>query len=258
MKVSELVKRIKKRETPFYDRLYRIGVAVKQFEAPMVPWLHSALYHERCFRIAAWRSFWRAFYYQPLFRSQCASCGKNLHLIHSGQGIPVIEGNLAIHVGNNVTIYDRITLAALTSGENPTLTIGDNTFIGMPIAIMVGSEVVIGPNCIIGSSLIADNPGHNLDYKLRFKRLVKILIGKVRIGSYVYTGHGSMIIGNVTVGDGAIIGAHTVVTADVPPFCVVQGNPARIVKKLPFPKEMIEVVGDDGYRRYMEAEISPG
>jgi acetyltransferase-like isoleucine patch superfamily enzyme len=119
----------------------------------------------------------------------------------------------------------------------------------------VGGEVSFGSNCLIGSSLIADNPGHNLNYKMRLRKLVKILIGKVKIGNYVYAGHQSMIIGNVTIGDGAIIGAGSVVTADVPPFCVVVGNPARLVKKLPFPKEMIEVVGEEQYRKYLDAKI---
>ncbi len=255
MNVNEFIQRIKRRETPLYDRLYRAAFAVRHAEVPYVPGIHDALFHERRMRIAAWRNFWRVVYYQPLFRSRCRRCGKNLHLTHSGQGIPVMEGNLSIDIGNNVTIYDRITLAGLTSGEHPALAIGDNTVIGMPVAIFVGDEVTIGPNCIIGSSLIADNTGHNLDYKLRFQRLVRVLIGKVRIGSYVYTGHRSMIIGNVTIGDGAIVGAHSVVTSNIPPFCVAVGNPARIVKKLPFPKEMMEILGEDAHRKYLEAKI---
>lgn len=255
MDTNEFVTKVKKRETPFYDGLYRAGYAMKHAEAPLVRPLHAALFNERRLRIAAWRDFWRACYYQPLFRSRCARCGKRFHLTHSGQGIPVIEGDLTINIGDDVTLYDRITLAGLTVGERPTLTIGDHTVIGMPVAIMVGNEVTIGPNCLIGSSLIADNPGHNLDYKRRFQRLVRVLIGKVRIGSWVYTGHQSMIVGNVTIGDGAVVGVHTVVTADVPPFCVVVGNPARIVKKLPFPPEMIEILGEEAHRRYLEAKV---
>jgi acetyltransferase-like isoleucine patch superfamily enzyme len=64
-----------------------------------------------------------------------------------------------------------------------------------------------------------------------------------------------MILGNVTVGTGAVIAAMAVVTRDVPPFCIVAGNPARIVKKLPFPTEMIEQVGEEQYRFYQEAEL---
>jgi acetyltransferase-like isoleucine patch superfamily enzyme len=50
------------------------------------------------------------------------------------------------------------------------------------------------------------------------------------IGNDVYIGHGAFIGQGVTVGDGAVIGAYAVVTKDVPPYAVVVGNPATIVK----------------------------
>jgi acetyltransferase-like isoleucine patch superfamily enzyme len=50
------------------------------------------------------------------------------------------------------------------------------------------------------------------------------------IGNDVYIGHGAMVMPGVTVGDGAVIGAMAVVTKDVPPFGVVAGNPARLIK----------------------------
>ncbi len=55
--------------------------------------------------------------------------------------------------------------------------------------------------------------------------------GDVVIGSDVWIGHGSMILSGVTVGDGAVIGACSVVTKDVPPYAVVAGNPARVLRK---------------------------
>ena len=52
----------------------------------------------------------------------------------------------------------------------------------------------------------------------------------VRIGSDVYIGHGAMIMPGVTIGDGAIVGAEAVVTKNVPPYAIVAGNPARLVR----------------------------
>ncbi len=253
--LTEFKTKIKRRDTPFFDRLFRLAKFVRHIEMPYIMGLHDLGYHERRARVTAWRSFWRMFYHQPLFRSRCEKCGKQLYIDNTGQGLPFLEGNLKMHIGNNVFLYDRITLAGLTVGDNPTLTIGDNTVIGMPVAIMVGKEISIGNNCLIACSLIADNPGHNLDYKRRFRKLHKILIGKVKIGNYVMTAHRSMIVGNLTIGDGAIIGVNCVVTKDVPPFCMVEGNPARITKKLPFPKEMRDVVGEEQYNKYLEAKI---
>lgn len=52
----------------------------------------------------------------------------------------------------------------------------------------------------------------------------------VVIGNDVWIGHGAFIKGGVTIGDGAIVAAHAVVTKDVPPYAIVGGVPARIIK----------------------------
>ena len=52
------------------------------------------------------------------------------------------------------------------------------------------------------------------------------------IGDDVWIAEGATLLGGITVGDGAVIGAHAVVTKDVPPRTVVAGNPARILKEL--------------------------
>jgi acetyltransferase-like isoleucine patch superfamily enzyme len=50
------------------------------------------------------------------------------------------------------------------------------------------------------------------------------------IGNDVYVGHGAMIMPGVTIGDGAVVGAMAVVTKNVPPYAIVGGNPARIIR----------------------------
>ena len=91
-----------------------------------------------------------------------------------------------------------------------------------------------------------------MNYDTRLNEKVDLeRVGRIRIGDYAWAGHSSMIIGNVDVGEGAVIAAAAVVTKDVPPFCVVAGNPARLVKKLPFPAEMREKLGEEAYRKKM-------
>ncbi|GLC80440.1 hypothetical protein LBYZC6_25540 [Lacrimispora brassicae] len=53
--------------------------------------------------------------------------------------------------------------------------------------------------------------------------------GSVFVGNDVWIGHGATIISGVTIHDGAVVGAESVVTKDVPPFAIVGGNPARII-----------------------------
>ena len=55
-------------------------------------------------------------------------------------------------------------------------------------------------------------------------------VPKTTIGNDVWIGSYATILSGVTVGDGAVIGAHSVVTENVPPYAIVAGNPARIVK----------------------------
>jgi virginiamycin A acetyltransferase len=54
--------------------------------------------------------------------------------------------------------------------------------------------------------------------------------GETIIGNDVWMGHQAVILPNITVGDGAIIGACAVVTKDVPPYAIVGGNPARVLR----------------------------
>ncbi|MGB8468133.1 MAG: CatB-related O-acetyltransferase [Candidatus Babeliales bacterium] len=54
--------------------------------------------------------------------------------------------------------------------------------------------------------------------------------GNVAIGNDVWIGTHAIILSGVTVGDGAVVGAYSIVTKNVPPYAVVAGNPARIIK----------------------------
>ena len=55
--------------------------------------------------------------------------------------------------------------------------------------------------------------------------------GDIVVGSDVWIGHEAVVLSGVTIGDGAIIGARAVVTRDVPPYAIVGGVPARLIRK---------------------------
>jgi acetyltransferase-like isoleucine patch superfamily enzyme len=91
--------------------------------------------------------------------------------------------------------------------------------------IQIGDVTDTGPGVSIFSS--RDN------YSLEFARLTNIVhqFGKVTIGSYVIIFANSVICPGVTIGDGAVIGAGSVVLKDVPEWSVAVGAPARVIGK---------------------------
>jgi len=75
--------------------------------------------------------------------------------------------------------------------------------------------------------------------------------GPIRVGDDVWLGHNALIMSGVTISQGAVVAAGSVVTKDVPPYAIVAGNPARVVKHR-FPPDIIEQMMTINY-----AKISP-
>jgi acetyltransferase-like isoleucine patch superfamily enzyme len=174
----------------------------------------------------------RLFYYEPLFRSQCRAVGKGLWM----EELPYIVNSGAIYLGENVRLSGKPSFSFSSRlYPDPSLTIGDNTFIGHQASFSIGKTIVIGNDCLLAGGVhIADNDGHPLDYRDRMNHLPprKEDVREVRVGNNVWIGSQAVILKGVTIGDRAVVGARAVVTKDVPPDVVVAGNPARVVKRL--------------------------
>jgi acetyltransferase-like isoleucine patch superfamily enzyme len=102
--------------------------------------------------------------------------------------------------------------------------IGKNTAIGLMVMMdtMFPERISIGSNSIIGynTTILAH------EYLIDEYRL-----GDVKIGSGVMVGANSTILPGVTIGDGAVVSAATLVNRDVPPGAFVGGNPMRIIRE---------------------------
>jgi serine O-acetyltransferase len=95
----------------------------------------------------------------------------------------------------------------------------ESTVITHPVGIVIGKNVELGENILIRQNVTLGRRGirHNSDHQPK-------LHDNVRLGA------GAVILGNVTVGKNAIVGANSVVLEDVPPNAMVVGAPAKIVE----------------------------
>lgn len=113
-----------------------------------------------------------------------------------------------------------------------------NSFIGSMEAVTIGNDVIIATNV-----RIFDNNYHPTSPTQREMMSHNDFYGElwtwkyaehkpVVIGDNVWIGEFSAILKGVTIGKGSIVASHSVVTKDVPPYVIVAGNPARVVKRL--------------------------
>ncbi|MEI7431602.1 MAG: acyltransferase, partial [Betaproteobacteria bacterium] len=118
--------------------------------------------------------------------------------------------------------------------------IGDRSYIGAS-HFVCHSRIDIGDDVIISWGVtIVDHNSHSLDWRKRNtdvllwlqrkKDWVGVKVAPVVIKDRVWIGFGASILKGVTLGEGAVVAAGSVVTKDVPAFTVVGGNPARVIR----------------------------
>lgn len=150
-----------------------------------------------------------------------------------------ITGHRFISVGQGTLLGKHIVLTAFEKrGDQtfqPRICIGDHCILGEHMHITAVGNVKIGNSLLAGRfCLITDNSHGMINYEeLSTHPIDRPLSHKdVSIGDNVWLGDAVRILPGVTIGNGCIIGAGSIVTKDVPDFCVAAGNPARIIKRL--------------------------
>jgi acetyltransferase-like isoleucine patch superfamily enzyme len=144
------------------------------------------------------------------------------------RGRVAVENRGTIELGKRVRIDGRTVRVELACWQNAHMTIGAGTFLNYGVSLSAHRELTIGKDCLIGNYVtIMDNDYHDLrDHSLPGRS------EPIHIGDGVWIGIRSVILKGVTLGDGCVIGAGSVVTSDVPAKSVAFGVPARVIRSL--------------------------
>jgi acetyltransferase-like isoleucine patch superfamily enzyme len=216
----------------------RAKAAVKAlFHAELPPWpIYRLLANERFMRRVVLRNIVRATYHQPILRTMCTRAGDRL-MLDPGTGMPVIYG-LDVILGDGVHLSGRSTFAgaARNDGRRPRLVVGNDTYLGHRLIISADDEVSIGAHVHVADDVyICGYDAHPMDPIARRSQPGPVdYTGQSRIvvEDDAWICQGSIILKGVRIGAGAIVGAHAVVTKDVPPGGIVAGNPAKVIGRV--------------------------
>ncbi len=134
----------------------------------------------------------------------------------------------AVGSGTLLNVNDRAT-------PGVALSIGDNTFIGPRNFLSVGRSIIIREYCLTTVNCAFVGSVHRYDDPTRaYTTTGTTLDADIYVGANCFFGTGAQVIGCVRIGHGCVIGASAVIRSDVPPFSLVVGNPARVIKRFDF------------------------
>jgi acetyltransferase-like isoleucine patch superfamily enzyme len=157
-----------------------------------------------------------------------------------------VDGGKYIKIGRYSSIGHNSWLGAFDSYLNqkyiPKITIGENVRIGNYACITSIDEIIIKNGCLISEHVYISDHFHGFDPSLNLSPAKQPLFskGKVIIGENSFVGYRVTILSGVELGNNCVVGAHSVVTKSFPPYSMLAGAPAKLIKKYNFEKKSWE------------------
>lgn len=227
--------RVRAGEGRFWGACKSMAVRALQLHVPVsgrTRGLFSSLYlvHVAVREALGWGA--RVLWYEPLLRSRCERVGTRLRM----DSLPYLMGDGRILIGTDVWLSGKSTIAFTNRlSARPELIVGDHTFIGHDCSFRIGRSVTIGRHCRLASQVrVADNDQHPLELEARRRNdpPPASQAREVVVEDDAWIGTGAIILKGVRIGRGAIVGAGSVVSRDVPEMTIVAGNPATEIRRL--------------------------
>ncbi len=189
--------------------------------------------------IRYWRFFWFKVRHPHVVTTGFVFLGKRVEL-YARRGYGQLVMGRFVHVGdeNRLRCHEGV------------LTVGDKAVFGRDNTINCYLDVEIGPATIVADWVYIcdfDHVTDDINLPIKDQGLIK---SPVRVGADVWIGTKASILRGTNVGHGSVIAAHAVVREDVPPFSIVGGIPARVLKN------RRDVYEADGERREALADIA--
>lgn len=145
-----------------------------------------------------------------------------------------VRGIERMSFGHNVVVQRDcwLNIAFDHPRPGPMLTIGQGTNIGRRSTISAANRIAIGNFVLVGPNVFITDTQHAYQdiHTPIMLQGISTSDAQVSIGDGSWLGINSVVMGNITIGKNCVVGANTVVNRDIPDYCVVVGNPARIVK----------------------------
>lgn len=188
----------------------------------------------------------KIFYYlfrYPFYKFTLGAIGKGTKLVQ-----PTITEGKRIFIGSKVYINTQAWLACvpLTGHADCKLIIGDGTYIGRYSHIYATSKIEIGSKVLMADKVyIADNQHSYEDIGLPVISQQIKQTNPVLIADGAWLGENVCIIG-ASIGRNSVVAANSVVTRNVPDYCVAAGTPAVIIKRYNFENSQWQKTDKDG------------
>ena len=144
----------------------------------------------------------------------------------------ICDDRKAFSIGEGSSIHHNTVIAITSRHIKSSVIIGKNTYVGEHNNIRAADGVIdIGNNCLISQGITIVTSNHGIKGNLSVSEQPWISKkSHVIISDGVWIGANAVILPDVTIGEGAVVAAGAIVTKDVPPYAIVAGNPAKIIK----------------------------